>query len=152
MALESEQRYMDVALDAARAAAERREVPVGAVLVNPEGKIVAINGNRTLETSDPSAHAEMLVIRDACQTAGSDRLPGHDLYVTLEPCPMCAAVISNARIRRLYFGALDVKSGGVETGARVFSHPTCHHTPEVYGGIGELEAAGLLKSFFSARR
>lgn len=152
MALESEQRYMDVALDAARAAAKRGEVPVGAALVNPDGEIIATNGNRTLETSDPSAHAEMLVIREACQQIGSERLPGHDLYVTLEPCPMCAAVISNARIRRLYFGALDVKSGGVETGARVFSHPTCHHAPEVYGGIGELEAADLLKTFFAARR
>ncbi len=143
---------MDVALDAARAAAERGEVPVGAVLVDPSGKVVAIDGNRTLETSDPSAHAEMLVIRQGCQKAQSQRLPGHDLYVTLEPCPMCAAVISNARIRRLYFGALDAKSGGVENGARVFSHSTCHHAPEVYGGIGELGAARLLKSFFADRR
>jgi len=143
---------MDVALDAARTAARRDEVPVGAVLVDPTGNIVAVDGNRTLETSDPSAHAEMLVIRQACQNLGSERLPGHDLYVTLEPCPMCAAVISNARIRRLYFGAVDTKSGGVENGARIFSHSTCHHVPEVYGGIGELEAANLLKSFFAERR
>jgi len=152
MAPESEQRYMDVALDAARAASERGEVPVGAVLVNPDGKIIATNGNRTLEKCDPSAHAEMLVIREACQNIGSERLPGHDLYVTLEPCAMCAAVISNARIRRLYFGALDAKSGGIETGARVFSHPTCHHVPEIYGGISEVESARILKTFFAARR
>ncbi len=152
MAPETEQRYMDVALDAARAAGERGEVPVGAVLVDPDGKIIAVDGNRTVETSDPSAHAEMLVIRQACRQAGSERLAGHDLYVTLEPCPMCAAVISNARMRRLYFGALDLKSGGIETGPRIFTHPTCHHAPEVYGGIGEVEAADLLKSFFAARR
>lgn len=152
MALQTEQRHMDVALDAARAAAGRGEVPVGAVLVGPDGTVVAVEGNRTLERSDPSAHAEMLVIRHACQKTGSERLPGYDLYVTLEPCPMCAAVISNARIRRLYFGASDPKSGGVENGPRIFNHPTCHHVPEVYGGIGELEAARMLKSFFAARR
>lgn len=152
MASQTEQRYMDVALDAARAAAKRGEVPVGAVLVDPKGTIIAVDGNRTIENSDPSAHAEMLVIRQACQQIRSERLPDHDLYVTLEPCSMCAAVISNARIRRLYFGALDPKSGGVETGARVFAQKTCHHAPEVYGGIGELEAAELLKSFFASRR
>ena len=152
MTFDTEQRYMDVALEAARAAAKRGEVPVGAIVVDPEGEIVAVDGNQTLALSDPSAHAEMLVIRQACRLAGSERLPDHDLYVTLEPCAMCAAVISNARIRRLYFGALDPKSGGVETGARVFSHKTCHHVPEVYGGLGEIESSELLKAFFAERR
>lgn len=152
MAPERRQSYMSVALDAAQAAAARGEVPVGAVVVDPKGDIISVAGNQTLELKDPSAHAEMLAIRQACAKAGSERLIGHDLYVTLEPCAMCAAVISYARIRRLYFGALDPKSGGVESGARIFSQPTCHHSPEVYGGIGELEAADLLKSFFAARR
>jgi tRNA(Arg) A34 adenosine deaminase TadA len=144
--------FMDQALQEAQAAAARGEVPVGAVLVDPAGRIVARAGNRTRELSDPSAHAEMLVIRDACAAAGSERLPGHDLYVTLEPCAMCAAVIANARIARLYYGAADPKSGGVAQGARVFAHAQCHHTPEVYDGIGAQAAEVLLKDFFRGRR
>jgi tRNA(Arg) A34 adenosine deaminase TadA len=143
---------MDVALFEAEAAARRGEVPVGAVLVAPDGRVVAQAGNRTRELADPSAHAEMLAIRDACRRVGSERLPTFDLYVTLEPCPMCAAVISFARIRRLYYGAPDPKGGGVEHGARVFAQTTCHHTPEIYPGMGEAEAAALLKSFFADRR
>ena len=144
--------FMALALDEARAAATRGEVPVGAVLVAPDGQVVAQAGNRTRELSDPTAHAEMLVIREACRLAGSERLGGHDLYVTLEPCPMCAAAISAARIGRLYYGAADPKSGGVSVGARVFSHPQCHHVPEVYDGIGGDEAEALLKAFFADRR
>lgn len=144
--------HMQAALDEARAAAARGEVPVGAVVVDPGGRIVARAGNRTRELNDPSAHAEMLAIRQACAAAGSERLPGHDLYVTLEPCPMCAAVISAARIARLYYGASDPKSGGVAVGARVFSHPQCHHAPEVYDGIAAEESERLLKSFFADRR
>ena len=143
--------FMGLALDEARAAAARGEVPVGAVIVRG-GKVVARAGNRTRELADPTAHAEMLVIREACRIAGSERLGGHDLYVTLEPCPMCAAAISAARIGRLYYGAADPKSGGVSVGARVFSHPQCHHVPEVYDGIGGDEAEALLKGFFAARR
>lgn len=143
---------MSVALDEARAAALRGEVPVGAVIVAPEGRIVAQAGNRTRELSDPTAHAEVLAIRAACAAAGSERLPGHDLYVTLEPCPMCAAAIAATRIGRLYYGAADPKSGGVTVGARVFSHPQCHHVPEVYDGIAGAEAEALLKEFFAARR
>lgn len=144
--------HMDIALAEARAAALRGEVPVGAVLIAPDGRVVAQAGNRTRELSDPTAHAEVLVIRAACAAAGSERLPGYDLYVTLEPCPMCAAAISNARIARLYFGAADPKSGGVVFGARVFSHPQCHHVPEVYDGIAGAEAEAMLKAFFAARR
>ncbi|WP_298497543.1 nucleoside deaminase [uncultured Maritimibacter sp.] len=144
--------HMDVALAEARAAATRGEVPVGAVLVGPSGDIVARAGNRTRELSDPTAHAETLVIRAACAASGSERLADHDLYVTLEPCPMCAAVISFARIRRLYYGASDPKSGGTAHGARVFSHPQCHHAPEVYDGIAATEAETLLKGFFATRR
>lgn len=143
---------MDLALAQAAAAAARGEVPVGAVLVDADGRVVAEAGNRTRELSDPTAHAEILVIREACLRLGSERLPGFDLYVTLEPCPMCAAAISFARLRRLYYGASDPKSGGVAHGARVFSHPTCHHAPEVYDGLGEIEAAELLRSFFASRR
>jgi tRNA(adenine34) deaminase len=143
--------FMDVALDEARAAAARGEVPVGAVVVRG-GEVVARAGNRTRELNDPTAHAEMLVIREACRLAGSERLVGHDLYVTLEPCPMCAAAISAARIGRLYYGAADPKSGGVAVGARVFNHPQCHHAPEVYDGIGAREAEALLKGFFAGRR
>lgn len=142
---------MRLALAEARAAAERGEVPVGAVIVR-EGKIIAVAGNETLARDDPTAHAEMLVIRAAAATEGSQRLAGADLYVTLEPCPMCAAAISFARIRRLYFGAADPKGGAVENGVRLFSQPTCHHAPEVYGGIAESEAAELLRGFFAARR
>jgi cytidine deaminase len=143
---------MEAALAEARAAAARGEVPVGAVVVGPDGRAVAAAGNRTRELADPTGHAEMLAIRAACAAAGSERLEGHDLYVTLEPCPMCAAAISLARIRRLYYGAADPKSGGVAQGARVFAHPQCHHVPEVYDGIGAEEAAGLLKGFFEAKR
>jgi tRNA(adenine34) deaminase len=144
--------FMDVALAEARAAGARGEVPVGAVVVSPGGVVVARAGNRTRELSDPTAHAEVLAIRAACAAAGSERLGGHDLYVTLEPCPMCAAAISAARIGRLYYGAADPKSGGVAVGARVFAHPQCHHVPEVYDGIGAAEAEGLLKAFFAERR
>ncbi|WP_299848689.1 nucleoside deaminase [uncultured Roseovarius sp.] len=144
--------YMQTALTEARAAAERGEVPVGAVLVDHRGKVVAQAGNRTREFSDPTAHAEVLVIREACARAGSERLPDHDLYVTLEPCAMCAAAISNARIARIYYGAGDPKSGGVAHGARVFSHPQCHHTPEVYDGIAATESEIMLKAFFGKFR
>jgi tRNA(adenine34) deaminase len=124
---------------------------VGAVIVR-DGRIVARAGNRTRELCDPTAHAEVLAIRAACAALGSERLTGHDLYVTLEPCPICAGAISAARIARLYYGAADPKSGGVACGARVFTHPQCHHAPEVYDGIGAAEAETLLKSFFAARR
>jgi cytidine deaminase len=144
--------HMEIALAEARAAAARGEVPVGAVIVAPDGRIVARAGNRTRQLSDPTAHAELLAIRAACAAAGSERLAGHDLYVTLEPCAMCAAAISAARIGRLYYGAADPKSGGVAQGARVFSHPQCHHAPEVYDGIGADAAEVLLKDFFAARR
>lgn len=144
--------YMDRALDQARAAAARGEVPVGAVVVAPDGQIIAAAGNQTRADNDPSAHAEMLAIRAACRTLGADRLTGHDLYVTLEPCAMCASLISNARIARLYYGAGDVKSGGVAQGARVFEHSQCHHKPEIYDGIGEQQAAKLLVDFFAAKR
>ena len=143
--------FMAAALDEARAAGARGEVPVGAVIV-AGGQVIARAGNRTRELADPTAHAEMLVIREACRLAGSERLAGHDLYVTLEPCPMCAAAISAARIDRLYYGAADAKSGGVAVGARVFSHPQCHHVPQVYDGIGGVEAEALLKAFFQGRR
>lgn len=143
---------MDMALAEARAAAARGEVPVGAVIVAPDGRIVAREGNRTRQLTDPTAHAELLAIRAACAAAGSGRLAGHDLYVTLEPCAMCAAAIAAARIGRLYYGAADPKSGGVAQGARVFSHPQCHHAPEVYDGIGADAAEVLLKDFFAARR
>ena len=144
--------HMDAALTEAQAAADRGETPVGAVVVSPEGEVVARAGNRSREMSDPSAHAEMLAIREACRLAGSERLPGYDLYVTLEPCPMCAGVIAAARIARVYYGAADPKSGGVEQGPAVFSHPQAHHKPEVYGGVREAECAALLKGFFGERR
>ncbi|MDD9728344.1 nucleoside deaminase [Mameliella sp. AT18] len=144
--------HMDIALEEAQAAARRGEVPVGAVLVSPGGEVIAQAGNRTRELSDPTAHAEVQVIRAGCSMLGSERLPEHDLYVTLEPCPMCAAAIGFARIRRLYYGASDPKSGGVAQGPRVFSHPQCHHVPEIYDGIGGGAASGLLRDFFAARR
>ena len=144
--------HMRAALAEAEAAAARGEVPVGAVVVSRDGAVLSRAGNRTRELNDPTAHAEMLAIREACTAQGSERLEAADIYVTLEPCPMCAAAISFARIRRLYFGASDPKGGGVEHGPRIFSQTTCHHAPEVYGGIGESEAAGLLTSFFAARR
>lgn len=140
------------ALAEARAAADRGEVPVGAILVAADGTILAADGNRTRELSDPTAHAEMLVLRAACREVGEQRLVGASLYVTLEPCPMCAAAISLARIKRLYWGADDPKGGGVESGPRIFSHPTCHHVPELYGGLCATEAASLLQAFFSHRR
>jgi len=144
--------HMAVALEEARAAALRGEVPVGAVVVSPRGEVVAAAGNRTREMSDPTAHAEMLALRAACAALGSERLVGHSLWVTLEPCPMCAAAIGFARIGRLYFGASDPKSGGVLQGPRVFAHPQAHHAPEVYDGIGAEESAALLRDFFAARR
>ncbi len=142
---------MQIAFDEAQAAAARGEVPVGAVVVQGE-KLLARAGNRTREDADPTAHAEILAIREAARILGSERLIGCDLYVTLEPCAMCAAAISFARIRRLYFGAPDAKGGGVEHGGRFFEQPTCHHAPEVYGGFRESEAAALLRAFFRERR
>jgi tRNA(adenine34) deaminase len=142
---------MDIALEEARAAATRGEVPVGCVIV-ADGAIVARAGNRTLADRDPTAHAELLAIRAAAEALGSERLTSCDLYVTLEPCAMCAAAMSFARIRRLYYGAADPKGGAVDNGVRFFASPTCHHRPEVYGGIGEVDAAALLKNFFKARR
>jgi tRNA(Arg) A34 adenosine deaminase TadA len=144
--------HMNQALEQARAAAARDEVPVGAVLVDAGGRVVAAAGNRTRELADPTAHAEVLAIRAACAAAGSERLPGHDLYVTLEPCAMCAAAIAAARIARVYYGAADPKSGGVAHGARVFSHPQAHHAPEVYDGLGAAESEALLKAFFAGKR
>lgn len=143
--------YMHIALDEARAAAARGEVPVGAVVVGPEG-VIAQAGNRTRELNDPTAHAEVIAIRAACATVGQERLTGCDLYVTLEPCPMCAAAISNARVGRLYYGAADPKSGGVAQGPRVFSHSQCHHVPEVYDNIDAAASEALLKDFFATRR
>lgn len=142
---------MDDALAEARAAQAADEVPVGAVIVR-EGAVIARAGNRTLRERDPTAHAEMLAIRAAATAIGSERLTDCDLYVTLEPCAMCAAALSFARIRRLYYGAADPKGGAVDNGVRFFSSPTCHHRPEVYGGMSESEAASLLREFFQARR
>lgn len=137
----------------AEAAGARGEVPVGAVIVDPAtNAIVAAAGNRVEELNDPSAHAELLAIRAACASLGEPRLPGLDLYVTLEPCALCAAAISFARLRRIYFGAYDPKGGAVEHGPRFFAQPTCHHAPEVVGGLDETRASGLLKRFFQARR
>lgn len=144
--------HMEAALSEARAAAKRGEVPVGAVVVDPQGRIVAAAGNRTRQDNDPTGHAEILAIRAACAAAGSERLPDHALYVTLEPCAMCAAAIAAARIGRLYYGASDPKSGGVAQGARVFSHPQCHHVPEVFDGIAAAESEAMLRGFFAARR
>ena len=144
--------FMSEALVQARAAADRGEVPVGAVIVDGVGQVIASAGNRTRELNDPTAHAEVLAIRAACSALGVERLPSCDLYVTLEPCPMCAAAISNARIGRLYYGASDPKSGGIEQGPRVFSHTQCHHAPEVYDGIDAGASGDLLKAFFKGRR
>ena len=143
---------MHIALLEARAAAARGEIPVVAVVVDAAGQVVAQAGNRTRELIDPSAHAELLAIRAACQRLGQERLANHDLYVTLEPCPMCAGLIAAARIRRLYYGATDAKSGGVGQGPRVFSHPQSHHTPEIFEGIDGAECAALLKAFFNRLR
>jgi tRNA(Arg) A34 adenosine deaminase TadA len=144
--------HMDRALVLARAAADLGEVPVGAVIVAPDGSPIAEAYNLTRTRKDPTAHAEMLAIQQAAQILQSERLIGCDLYVSLEPCPMCAAAISFARLRRLYYGAADPKSGGVEHGARVFSHATCHHAPEIYPGLGESEARALLERFFAGLR
>ncbi|MDA8584877.1 nucleoside deaminase [Rhodobacteraceae bacterium] len=149
MAFES---FMEIALDEARKATSRGEVPVGAVLVGPDRQVLAHAGNRTRELSDPTAHAEMLVIREGTVALACERLLGCDLYVTLEPCAMCAAAIAAARVARLYYGASDPKSGGVAHGARIFSHPQSHHSPEVYDGIAGAEAATLLREFFEIRR
>ena len=144
-------RFMEIALEEARLAADRGEVPIGAVIAL-DGAIIATAGNRTREDRDPTAHAEVLAIRAAAASIGNERLGGADLYVTLEPCTMCAAAISFARLRRVYYGAEDPKGGGVDNGVRFFHQPTCHHAPEVYSGIGESEAAILLRSFFADRR
>ena len=142
---------MAVALDEARLARARGEVPIGAVIVR-DGAVLARAGNETIARDDPTAHAEMLAIRSAAAISGSERLVGADLYVTLEPCTMCAAAISFARIRRLDFGAADPKGGAVENGVRFFAQPSCHHAPEVYGGLGDSEATALLRNFFGERR
>lgn len=143
---------MEVALRLARAAGEAGEVPVGAVVVDAGGRLLSAAANRTEADADPTAHAELLVIRAACALRGEPRLPDCDLYVTLEPCAMCAAAIAFARIRRVYFGAFDPKGGGVDHGPRIFAQPTLHHRPEVYGGIRESDSAALLREFFAARR
>jgi len=142
---------MDLALKAAQTAEKAGEVPIGCVIVR-DGEVIAQAGNRTLTDRDPTAHAEILAIREAAQRIGSERLTGCDLYVTLEPCTMCAAAISFARIRRLYYGAADPKGGAVDSGVRFFASPTCHHVPEIYPSVGETEAAALLTGFFRARR
>lgn len=144
--------HMDRALALAQAAGAQGEVPVGAVIAAPDGRIVAEAGNRMRQDADPTAHAEMLAIRAACAATGSERLTGHALYVTLEPCAMCAGAIAAARIGRLYYAAADPKSGGVAHGARVFSHPQCHHRPEVYDGVSAAAAEAMLKDFFTRRR
>lgn len=144
--------HMEAALAEARAAGARGEVPVGAVVTDPGGRVVAAAGNRTRELGDPTAHAEMLALRAACADLGSERLPSHSLWVTLEPCPMCAAAIGFARIARLYVGALDPKSGGVMHGPRIYTHSQAHHAPEVYDGILAEPSAALLRDFFAARR
>ena len=143
--------FMDMALEEAHAAAGRGEVPVGCVIVR-DGVVVARAGNRTLADHDPTAHAEMVAIRHAASLLGSERLDGCDVYVTLEPCAMCAGAIAFARIRRLYYGAADPKGGAVDSGVQFFASPTCHHRPEVYGGLAEAEAGALLKDFFKERR
>lgn len=143
---------MKAALEAAERAGERGEVPVGAALAGPDGRLVAVDGNRVEERRDPTAHAEMLVVRAACNRLGTPRLVGFDLYVTLEPCPMCAQALAFARIRRLYYGAEDPKGGGVDHGPRVLAASSCHHRVEVYGLIAETQSARLLRDFFKARR
>ena len=145
--------HMQAALAEARAAAARGETPVGAAIVRrADGVVIAAAGNRTRELNDPTAHAEILAIREACARLGSERLPGHDLWVTLEPCPMCAGALAAARIERIYYGASDPKSGGTDHGPRVFDHPQAHHRPEIYGGLAEADCAALLRDFFAARR
>ena len=150
---DSSESFMELAIAEAERAAKRGEVPVGAVLVDAmTGAVLAAQGNAVEGLDDPTAHAEMLVIRDACKERGESRLPGCDLYVTLEPCPMCATAISFARLRRLYFGAYDPKGGGVDHGPRIFEQDTCHHRPEIIGGVEERRCQALLQSFFEARR
>lgn len=144
--------YMNVALEEAAKALERGEVPIGAVIVENSGNIVACAGNETRARLDPSAHAEVLAIREACTILKTERLVNCDMYVTLEPCAMCAALIANARIRRIYFAASDPKSGGIQQGARIFDRKQTHHVPEIYSGIGEEKAAELLRNFFSKKR
>jgi tRNA(Arg) A34 adenosine deaminase TadA len=144
--------FMKIAFEEAEAAGSRDEVPVGAVLVSDKGDIFARSGNRTEEWADPTAHAEILAIREAAEARGAPRLPDCDLYVTLEPCAMCAAAISFARLRRVYFAAYDPKGGAVDHGPRFFTQPTCHHKPEVVGGVEEKKAGELLKKFFAERR
>jgi tRNA(adenine34) deaminase len=145
--------FMEDALHTAEMSAKRGEVPVGAIVVDTKtGRIVGKSGNQMVGRHDPTAHAEMLAIRAAANMVGSPRLVDCDLYVTLEPCPMCAAAISLARVRRLYFGAFDPKGGGVEYGPRIFDQPTCHHKPEIYGGVGEAQSSRLLKEFFASKR
>jgi len=143
--------FMAMALEEARAAGARGEVPVGCVIVR-DGAVVARDGNRTLADRDPTAHAEIIAIRAAAASLGSERLEGCDLYVTLEPCAMCAGAVAFARIRRLYYGAADPKGGAVDNGVKFFASPSCHHRPEVYGGLAEAEAGALLKAFFRERR
>jgi tRNA(adenine34) deaminase len=153
MMSEPENPFLAAAFAEAEAAFRRGEVPVGAVCVDTRSNaVVARAGNRVEELRDPTAHAEMLALREAARVGGDKRLPDLDLYVTLEPCPMCAGAVSLARVRRLIFAAYDPKAGGVEHGAKVFDHPTCHHRPEVIGGVGEIRAENLLKAFFAARR
>lgn len=144
-------RFMEAALEEARAAGEAGEVPVGCVVVH-DGAVIARAGNRTLADADPTAHAELVALRQAAALLGSERLGDCDLYVTLEPCAMCAGAVSFARIRRLYYGAADPKGGAVDNGVKFFASPTCHHRPEVYGGLAEVEASALLKEFFRERR
>ena len=144
--------FMELALEQARMAAAAGEVPVGAVLVDASGAVLAATHNRVERDKDPTAHAEMLAIRQAAAARGDARLPDCDLYVTLEPCPMCATAISFARLRRVYWGAADPKGGGIENGPRIFAQATCHHRPELFGGIAETDAAALLRDFFKARR
>ncbi|MEM8869195.1 MAG: nucleoside deaminase [Pseudomonadota bacterium] len=145
--------HMHTALAEARSAAGRGETPVGAVIVDPaRGLVLAQAGNRTRELHDPTAHAEILALRAACASVGSERLPGVDVYVTLEPCPMCAAALAAARVARIYYAAADPKSGGIEQGPCIFEHPQAHHRPEVYGGLQEAAAAALLRDFFKQRR
>ena len=151
MARNDERDPLSLAFDAARQAAAMGEVPVGAVIAR-DGEVLAVAGNRTLADRDPTAHAEVLAIREACRKLGSERLIGCDLYVTLEPCAMCGGAISFARLRRVYYAAPDPKGGAVDHGPHFFAQPTCHHAPEVYGGLRESEAAELLRSFFEARR
>lgn len=143
---------MATAIEEARAAGARGEVPVGAVVVRPDGSVAARAGNATRRTCDPTAHAEIRALRMACAAAGSERLPGHALFVTLEPCPMCAAAIGFARVARLYYGASDPKSGGVAHGPRIFTHPQAHHVPEIYDGIDATTSEALLREFFAALR